>query len=80
MNFLVMPLFFLSGALFPLEGLSGAIKTIASIDPLSYGVDALRATLVGVVHYGLALDFGVLIVIAVVFLGIGSYLFSKIQA
>ncbi len=79
MNFLVMPLFFLSGALFPLAGLPSAINIIASVDPLSYGVDALRGTLTGLYHFGLATDFAVLIVIALLFLGIGSYLFRKIQ-
>ena len=39
MNFLVMPIFFLSGALFPLNGLPGALNVLATIDPLSYGVD-----------------------------------------
>jgi hypothetical protein len=56
MNFLVMPLFFLSGALFPLQG-SGAMATIARFNPLSYGVDALRGLLVNIYHFGLAVDF-----------------------
>lgn len=79
MNFLVMPLFFLSGALFPLQDLPKAIGIIASINPLSYGVDGLRGTLVNGVHFGLGLDFIVLGVITLVLLSIGSYLFSKIQ-
>ncbi len=45
MNFLVMPLFFLSGALFPLAGLPKALAAITTIDPLSYGIDALRVLL-----------------------------------
>ena len=52
MNFLVMPLFFLSGALFPLQGVPGPIATIARFNPLSYGVDALRGLLTGTAHYG----------------------------
>ena len=35
-NFLIMPLFFLSGALFPLDGLPKALKIITSINPLSW--------------------------------------------
>jgi ABC-2 type transport system permease protein len=42
MNFLVMPIFFLSGALFPLTNLPKALAAITSIDPLSYGIDGLR--------------------------------------
>jgi ABC-2 type transport system permease protein len=80
MNFLVMPLFFLSGALFPLADLPVAIRFVSSLDPLSYGVDALRGTLTGVYHFSLATDVLVLAGVALLFLSIGSYLFKKIQA
>jgi ABC-2 type transport system permease protein len=79
MNFLVMPLFFLSGALFPLQGLPKIFVVVASIDPLSYGVDGLRGTLVNGAHFGLFTDFAVLSIITLLMLAIGSYLFSKIQ-
>jgi ABC-2 type transport system permease protein len=79
MNFLVMPLFFLSGALFPLQGLPKAVGIVAAIDPLSYGVDGLRITLSGISHFGIILDFGVLIIMSIAALSVGSYLFSKIQ-
>lgn len=79
MNFLVMPLFFLSGALFPLQGLPKALAIIARIDPLSYGIDALRALFIGIGHYGLGTDVVVLGVITLVFLLLGSYFFKKIQ-
>jgi ABC-2 type transport system permease protein len=79
MNFLVMPLFFLSGALFPLQGLPATIAIIARLDPLSYGIDALRTVLVGLPHFGLLTDFSVLSVVSLAFLIAGSYFFSKIQ-
>ncbi len=79
MNFLVMPIFFLSGALFPLQGLPKALQTIISINPLAYGVDGLRGTLVNGAHFGLFTDFMILGLIAALFLAIGSYLFSKIE-
>ncbi len=79
MNFLVMPLFFLSGALFPLQGLPRALHLAASVDPLSYGVDGLRDTLVNISHFGLLTDFFVLSIITVLILMLGSYLFSRIQ-
>ncbi len=79
MNFLVMPLFFLSGALFPLSGLPTALTYIIKIDPLSYGIDALRILLANSGHYTLGTDVAVLAVITLVFLSVGSYLFSKIQ-
>jgi len=79
MNFLLMPLFFLSGALFPLQGLPKAITVVASVNPLSYGVDGLRGTLVNGAHFGLSLDFLVLGTITLIVLILGSYLFSKIE-
>lgn len=79
MNFLVMPSFFLSGALFPLQGTHGPLKIISQINPLTYGVDALREILTGAVHFGLVRDFSVLIVVAAILLATGSYLFSKIE-
>jgi len=79
MNFLVMPLFFLSGAFFPLNDLPKALSIITRIDPLTYGVDGLRAALAGSSHFGLATDFLVLGVITFFFLALGSYLFSKIE-
>lgn len=43
MNFFLMPLFFLSGAMFPLQGLPGWMNFLTKINPLSYGIDMLRA-------------------------------------
>lgn len=80
MNFLIMPLFFLSGALFPLTGLPRALEIITKLNPLSYGVDALRGTLTGITHFGLLLDFGVLTVATIILGAIGSYLFTKMEA
>ena len=42
MNFLVMPMYFLSGAMFPIRSAPGWMKFLMTIDPLTYGVDALR--------------------------------------
>jgi len=79
MNFLVMPLFFLSGALFPLQGLPGGIMLVAKIDPLTYGVDAIRGLLTGASHFPLSTDFAVLFGLNALFLALGSYLFSQIE-
>jgi ABC-2 type transport system permease protein len=79
MNFLIMPLFFLSGALFPLNGLPKALNSIIKINPLTYGVDGLRGALTSVNNFYLVHDLLLLGGIAVILLIIGSYLFSKIQ-
>jgi ABC-2 type transport system permease protein len=79
MNFLVMPLFFLSGALFPLAGLPAVMVYITRVDPLSYGVDAMRALLIGASAYNIGIDVGALLLITAIFLGLGSYFFSRIE-
>jgi len=77
-NFLVMPLFFLSGAIFPLTG-AGVLGIVARFDPLSYSVDALRHILSNINNFGIGVDILVLSIVTLVFLGLGSYFFSKIQ-
>lgn len=79
MNFLIMPLFFLSGALFPLKGIPPFLAIITAFDPLSYGVDGLRGALVGVSHFGIITDITLLSLFVIVLLFIGAYLFSKIE-
>lgn len=79
-NFLVMPTFFLSGALFPLQGLPGVITDITKIDPLTYGVDGLRATLAGVASFGIGVDFLLLTLMTAVLVAIGSWLFGRVEA
>ncbi|HVT91928.1 MAG TPA: ABC transporter permease [Bryobacteraceae bacterium] len=79
MNFIVMPIFFLSGALFPLTGLPFALKILTGLDPLSYGVDGLRNALISAVHFGFALDTLVLCVTGSLFLGLSTYFFSRIE-
>jgi ABC-2 type transport system permease protein len=79
MNFLVMPIFFLSGALFPLTNLPTALAIITRLDPLTYGIDGLRGALIGASHFAVMTNISVLACVAVVFLGLGAYSFSKIQ-
>jgi ABC-2 type transport system permease protein len=80
MNFLVMPIFFLSGALFPLADLPTALDVATRLDPLSYGIDGLRGALIGQTQFGLATDLAVLCVVASCFVVLGAWSFSRIQA
>jgi ABC-2 type transport system permease protein len=80
MNFLVLPIFFLSGALFPLANLPLVMSIITKLDPLAYGVDGLRGSLINIWHFNLAFDVTVLACIAALFLSAGAYLFTKIEA
>jgi len=79
MNFIVMPVVFLSGALFPLSGLPGVMLTVVRADPLSYGVDALRHVLINAGSFGLVTDFAVLLGFTAALVAAGTYLFSKIE-
>ena len=79
MNFVVQPTFFLSGALFPLNGVPKFLQVIAFFDPLSYGVDAIRGAITNQSHFGMGTDLMVLAVLTLAILSIGSYLFSKIE-
>jgi ABC-2 type transport system permease protein len=79
MNFLVLPIFFLSGALFPLSNVPKPLAIVTSLDPLSYGVDGLRAALIGTSHFGMLLDAAVLGAFAAGLLFLGAWRFSKIE-
>jgi ABC-2 type transport system permease protein len=75
-NFLIMPIFFLSGALFPLDNLPIFIKVLAYLNPLTYGVDGLRWALLGVSRFGPAVDLLVLSAVSGAFLILGAVLFQ----
>ena len=79
MNFLIMPVFFLSGALFPLNNFPSWIQAIVKFNPMVYGVDAIRGTLTGQFVVGLFLDTIILIPIVIIIIFLGAYTFSKIE-
>jgi ABC-2 type transport system permease protein len=80
LNFLIMPVFFLSGALFPLQNLPTSIYLISRINPLTYGVDGLRGAIVGMSIFGIYNDLAVISTLSVLICAIGIMLFSKMEA
>lgn len=60
MNFVIFPMFFLSGALYPIQQLPPILKFIALCNPFSYGVDLLKHALLEEVPPRFAADFSVL--------------------
>ena len=80
MNFLIMPMFFLSGALFPINQTPVWMQSIAYLDPLFYGVDGLRGSLVGTSVFPILIDFIILSAFCIVMILIGTYLFRKSEA
>jgi len=79
MNFMIMPTFFLSGALYPLGNLPKGLLVATRIDPLSYGIDGLRGAMINAAHFPLALDAAILAVVASAFMILGAWAFSRIQ-
>ncbi|MBE0447035.1 MAG: ABC transporter permease [Actinobacteria bacterium] len=77
-NFILLPMFFLSGAMFPTQkGLPVWMHVLVSIDPLSYGVDALRQTLIGNPIYPIWLDILVVVCFGAIVLAIGVWYFER---
>ncbi len=78
-NLLVMPLFFLSSALYPLNSVPTALRLISTANPVSYMVDALRYLLTNQTHFGLGKDLAVMAVAFVVCLVFAVNRFNRIQ-
>jgi len=77
MSFLVMPIFFLSGAFFPIENVPNWMKVLAFIDPLMYGVDGLRGSLLGISKFSIWIDFLILFVFSVSIILLSTIMFKK---
>jgi ABC-2 type transport system permease protein len=80
MNFLVMPLFFLSGSIFPLTTAPKALQIIGKIDPLTYGIDGLRYAFLGTSTQNPWVDLLVLCAFSLAILLIGKHFFEKMEA
>lgn len=79
MNFVIFPIFGLSGAMFPINSLPEWLKTITLLDPLTYGVEGIRYGLVGYSQIDPLICFAVLGSFAISMTIIGTQLFKKIK-
>jgi len=79
MNFLIMPVFFLSGAMFPLDGLPTWLQALTYANPLTYGVDGLRFALGGPYHFSPVLNFAVLVAFWIAATLAGALLFKRMS-
>lgn len=78
-NLLIMPLFFLSSALYPLDTVPTALRLISTANPVSYMVDALRTLLVNQSHFGLTKDLTIMGITFVITLLFAVNRFNRIQ-
>lgn len=78
-NFAIQPIFYLSGAIFPLHGLHRVLEIITRIDPLSYGIDGLRYALGGGHVFSPTLSLSVMILVTLATILVGMYQFSKVE-
>ena len=83
MNFIVMPMFFLSGAMYPVTSMPNALREITHINPLTYGIDALKHVLLRSAasrlgpEFPLSLDLAVVIGISVIMLTLAALSFRR---
>lgn len=61
LNAFLLPMFFLSGAMYPLAGAPRWLQTLALLDPVAYGVDLMRGALTGGFHFHPLISLGVLL-------------------
>ena len=80
MNFVVFPLFFLSGALYPLDNLPAWLRIFSYLDPLTYGVDGLRGTLIGLSSRGILLDLLIMAAVSVLMVFLGAWSFDRSES
>jgi ABC-2 type transport system permease protein len=76
-NFVIFPIFFLSGALYPTANLPAGLRLLTYIDPLTYGVDGLRGSLLGISAMPVMLDFVILLGFSVVMVALAAILFER---
>lgn len=76
-NFVMWPMFFFSNALFTLENIPAWLTTLTYINPMTYGVDAVRGIILGINHFPFYLDISVMLVFSAVMMVLGVLSFRK---
>lgn len=79
MNLVIFPIFFLSGAIFPVSNLPSVVQYLAYINPLTYGIDGMRAALIGVSANSIAVNLVALSVFTAILLGLGTHFFRNME-
>ncbi|MDY6959947.1 MAG: ABC transporter permease, partial [Halobacteriota archaeon] len=79
MNFIIFPLFFLSGALFPIDNMPEWVQSLSYVDPLTYGVDGLRAAMIGTSEFSIFIDLLALSISSAIMIYLGAFLFDRAE-
>jgi ABC-2 type transport system permease protein len=78
-SFVIMPMFFLSGALFPISNLPVWLSPLVFVNPVTYAVDGVRGILVGISQFHPFIDFLIICFFSTMMILIGSYAFKKMK-
>lgn len=78
-NFFIFPIFFLSGAVFPLTEFPELVRLLASLNPLSYSVDGMRWSLIGYNEINPIIDLSVLLIFSIFMILVASYFFKRME-
>ena len=76
-NFIIMPLFFLSGAIYPVHTLPKWLKLMVSINPVTYGVDLMRSAVLGISEFSVTMDVIYIVGFGVVMGAMATILFRR---
>lgn len=79
-SFVAYPLFFLSGALFPIDNLPSWLAPFVYLDPVTYGVDALRQIILGTGKFAIPFDLSVLLGFSAIMVYLGTIAFERMKA
>lgn len=76
-NLVALPLFFLSGSMYPIDDAPPWLAPLIRLNPITYAVDALRQVLIGVGHHSMVQNLAVVLGFAVLTVGTAAYSFKR---
>ncbi|MFB6203037.1 MAG: ABC transporter permease [Candidatus Nanohaloarchaea archaeon] len=79
MNLVIFPIFFLSGAIYPVQNLPGPVQYLSYINPLTYGIDGMRAAMTGASESSVLLNLGALSASTALLLLLGTHFFREME-
>ena len=78
-NFVIMPMFFLSGAIFPIEHVPSWMSLLVHANPVTYGVDQMRWILLGVHTFPLAFDLCFNLFFSLGMITLAVFMFNRVK-